>query len=198
MRQKLFWLFIGLVLGLLVFKFFPFFDSKKSNVRQESQMISFELQKLNKMVAVEKQYANLYSHQDAYDFLDFSFGEKKVILLVKTKVQVSYDLNQMKVELDSINKKIVIQKLPDAKFESFPSVEFKSLDQSIINQFTKDQLNQIKNKAALEIEKNIDKKELEEAAEVQLMENLSKVFLLAKVYNWQIENQTPIKLIPFD
>jgi hypothetical protein len=43
----------------------------------------------------------------------------------------------MKIEVDSINKKLVITELPDADIRITPSVEIQSLDDSFLIEFQK-------------------------------------------------------------
>ena len=61
--------------------------------------------------------------------------EKEIITFTKTNAQVSYDLNKMKLDVDSINKKLIISELPSADIKITPSVEIQSMDDSFFDRF---------------------------------------------------------------
>lgn len=171
--------------------YFIFGNQKKQNVAEASSTIAYGIQRLNKLVVAEQNYANFYSHKSSNSYLGnlISF-DKNLLLKVDLRVQASYDLSAMKIEMDSINQKIIINEIPDLKLETFPDVDFFEMKQSKLNQFSKEELNAIKKRAILAVEKKIDYTELRRQAQEQLFENLEEIYLLAKIYGWEVENNT--------
>lgn len=160
----------------------------------ESHVIAYEIQKLNKLIVAEQMFSDVYSHKSSRSLpglSDYFSFDKKVILLVNAKVQAIYDMKKLEVEVDSINKIIHINKVPAVEIQVYPDVQFYDLEQSRFNSFEKDELNSIKDRAIQHIQKTIDKPKLEREAHVQLIENLGEIYRVAKVYNWKIEDNTP-------
>lgn len=160
----------------------------------ESHVIAYEIQKLNKLIVAEQTFSDVYSHKSSRSLpglSDYFSFDKKVIFLVNAKVQATYDLKQLEVEVDSIDKIIKINKVPPVEIQIYPDVKFYDLEQSRFNSFEKDELNAIKERAVQHIEKTIDKPKLEREAHTQLIENLGEIYRVAKVYNWKIEDNTP-------
>ncbi|MDG4950218.1 DUF4230 domain-containing protein [Weeksellaceae bacterium KMM 9724] len=165
--------------------------TKKDTKVEATHTIAYGIERLNKMVVAEQNYANFYSHKSKTSYMGdlFSF-DKNLLLKVDIRAQASYDLKQMKVELDSINETIYIRSIPELKLETFSDVEFFEMNQSRLNQFTKDEINGIKKRAVEEVKKTIDQTDLKQQAHEQLISNLEDIYLLAKIYGWKIEDTT--------
>ena len=121
---------------------------------------------------------------------DIFSADKKVTLLVKAKAQATYDLKKMDIELDSVNKKIIIKSIPPVEIQVYPDVSFYDMDQSVFNKFSKDDLNGIKKRAVEHVEKTVDQTKLKQEAHQQLIQNLGDLYFLAKTYGWKIEDKT--------
>lgn len=166
-------------------------ESKKAS--EDSKVIAYQIQKMNKMVVAEQSLSEIYTHTSKKSLpgLESIYSaDKKVTLLINAKVQASYDLSQMKVELDSVNKKILIQSIPPVDVKVYPDVNFFDMDQSVFNKFGKDDLNGIKARGVAEVEKKIDKEKIKKEAHQQLIQNLKDIYQIAKIYGWEVEDQT--------
>lgn len=166
--------------------------SKEESKVEASHTIAYGIQRLNKLVVAEQNYSNFFSHKSKTSFLrDLISFDKDVLLKVEIRAQASYDLNKMQIEMDSINEIIYIRSVPPLVIETFPDVEFFEMNQSRLNQFSKDDLNAIKNRAVEEVEKSMNQTDLKQQAHDQLILNLEDIYLLAKIYNWEIVDSTP-------
>ena len=96
----------------------------------------------------------------------------------------------MDIELDSVNKKIIIKSIPPVEIQVYPDVSFYDMDQSVFNKFSKDDLNGIKKRAVEHVEKTVDQTKLKQEAHQQLIQNLGDLYFLAKTYGWKIEDKT--------
>lgn len=183
----------GILFGALL-TYFIMKQFQTNSSTNESHVIAYEIQKLNKLIVAEQTFSDVYSHKSSRSvplLEDYFSFDKKVILLVNAKVQATYDLKKLEIEVDSVDKVIHINKVPPVELEIYPDVQFYDLEQSRFNSFQKDELNAIKDRAVQHIEKTIDKQKLEREAHVQLIENLGEIYRVAKVYNWKIEDNTP-------
>lgn len=168
--------------------------NQRTETAENTHSIIYEIKKLNKLIVAEQSYSDVISHKNSIylPYLGnlFSF-DKKVLLLVDAKIQATYDLNKMDVKIDSAKKTIYILKIPELEIKTYPDIRFYDIEQSTFNTFNKDELNVIKEKSVEQINKKIDKKQLEKKAHQQLIENLHEIYLLAKAYNWKIVDETP-------
>lgn len=177
----------GIFLTWLVLRF-----TSKDSRSEASHTIAYGIERLNKLVVAEQNYANFYSHKSKSSYLgEFLSFDKTLLLKVDVRAQASYDLSQMEVQIDSVNEVIHIRKIPEVKIETFPDVEFFEMSQSMLNQFSKDDLNGIKQRAVAELVKTIDQTDLKQQAHEQLLQNLEEIYLLARIYGWEIRDDTP-------
>ena len=116
--------------------------------------------------------------------------EKELITFTKTNAQVSYDLNKMKLDVDSVNKKLIIKELPNAEIRIIPSVEIQSMDDSFLDRFDQKDLQKITKSAKDNAYKTVNQNRLRAEGRKQLLENLDNIFVLAKALNYTIEDQT--------
>jgi len=162
---------------------------KNEAISQQSNIILQNVKHLNKMVVAEAYYNEVYTYKNSdkylFDMLQF---DKNVILLVNAKAQISYDLNQMKIRLDSIHKVIKITDIPKEQVEIFPSIQYYDLQQSTLNQFDKEDLNRINTDAIAKIKSHINLTQLRLKAKKQLLENLQNLYALSKIYGWKVED----------
>ena len=191
--KKYFYLALGLLVGIFL-TYFLMKQFQTDSSTNESHVIAYEIKKMNKMIVAEQMFSDVYSHKNSRylpGLKDYFSFDKKVLLLVNAKVQATYDLSKLSIEIDSINQKIIIQKVPDVEIQTYPDVKFYDLEQSSLNSFSKDELNQIQSNAIQHIEKSIDQEKLKKEAHAQLIDNLGNLYLLGKAYGWEIVDQTP-------
>lgn len=178
----------GLAVSFIVFQI-----ASKDNKTTASHTIAYGIQRLNKLVVAEQNYSNITTSHSRNSFMDLDFvGTKsKIILKVDIRAQASYDLSKMQVEIDSVNEIIHIKRIPELQIETFPDVEFLDIDQGIFNQFTEEDINAIKSRAIKNVEKTMDITDLRQQAHEQLLQNLEEIYLLAHIYGWKIQDDTP-------
>jgi len=190
--KKHIFLGIGLLLGF-VLTFLLMRQIQENRISDHSHVIAYEIKRMNKMVVAEQNFSEIYSHKNSRSLpfiRDYFSFDKSVLLIVNAKVQATYDLNQLDIEIDDNNNKIIINSIPDLELQVYPDVQFYDVEQSRFNAFKKDELNQVKQNAIKEIEKKIDRNKLEQEAKEQLLQNLLDLYLLARSYDWGIEDRT--------
>lgn len=158
--------------------------------KSDYYILTNQISKMNKMVVLEQNTSSMQKTKMGYEVFGKEISSNSIITYTKTNAQVSYDLNKMKIEVDSINKKLIITELPDAEIRITPSVEIQSLDDSFINRISEKDIKNVTTKAKETAEKSIDQNQLRTEGRKQLMENLNNVFVLAKALNYEIEDKT--------
>ena len=193
--KKLTSYFFVFIIGAII-AYFYFINQQNQYKAEQVNVILTEIKNVSKLVVTESTFSEMYNYQDAdkYFFETISF-DKKVILSVNAKVQVSYDLSKMLIETDTINKKIIIKSLPKEDIFISPQISYFDLEQSRFNQFSKEELNEISKKSIAKIKETIDASTLKEESKNRLFIELKKIYTMANLLGWQLIDETENKTI---
>lgn len=168
--------------------------SKKTEdkVQNDYYIITNQIRKMNKMVVMEQDFSSIQKTKVTSQLLGGMLPniEKELITFTKTNAQVSYDLNKMKLEVDSVNRKVIIRELPAADIRIIPSVEIQSMDDSFLDRFNEKDLQKVTKSAKDNAYKTVNQQRLRAEGRKQLLENLDQLFVLARALNYEIEDQT--------
>lgn len=178
---------------LLFFMLKNLFSKDSEKTRNDFYIITNQITKMNKLVVVEQDFSSMQKTNMTSELLGGGIlppMEKEIITFTKTNAQVSYDLNKMKIDVDSINRKLIINELPNADIRITPNVEIQSMDDSFFNRFDQEDLKKITKTAKDNAYKTVNQNRLRDEGRKQLMENLSSIFVLAKALNYTIEDRT--------
>lgn len=184
---KYFSIFIfGFLIGKLVYD-----KEKKSEIQEEIQIISGGIKNLSKLVVSEGSFAEIYSFSDSkkyfYDVISF---DKKAIVSVNAKVEIGYDMSKLIVQIDSIGKQIIINKIPEETVTIIPEIKYFDLQESSFNSFSSEELNKLNKKSVEKIKENIEIIRLKRNAKNRLFAELSKIYQLSKTYGWSVVDNT--------
>jgi len=183
--------FAGVILMLLLFfSFKSCFSLSEKKEKSDYYLLTNQISKMNKLVVLEQNFSAMQKTKMSYEFFGKEMTSNSIITYTKTNAQVSYDLNKMKIEVDSINKKLVISELPNAEIRITPSVEIQSMDDSFFNRISEKDIKNVTQKAKQTAINSVDQNKLRNEGRTQLMENLNNIFVLAKALNYKIEDQT--------
>lgn len=191
-RNTIFAFVGGALLMLLLFLALKSFKPKNEDIQNDFYIITNQIKKMNKMVVVEQDFSSMQKTKVTSQI----FGgllpsmEKEIVTFTKTNAQVSYDLNKMKIDVDSVNKKLIIRELPNADIKITPSVEIQNMDDSFFDRFNENDLKKIQNNAKNNAVKTVNQNYLRDLGRKQLSENLSQIFVLAKALKYTIEDET--------
>ena len=184
---------LGAIAMLFVFLLWNSLTKKtEDKVQNDFYIITNQIRKMNKMVVMEQDFSSMQKTKITSQLLGGMLPnmEKELITFTKTKAQVSYDLNKMKLEVDSANKKLIIKELPNADIKITPSVEIQSMDDSFLDRFNQKDLQKVTKSAKDNAYKTVNQQRLRAEGRKQLLENLNSIFVLAKALNYKIEDQT--------
>ena len=178
---------------LLVFFIWNSITKKADDkVQNDFYIITNQIKKMNKMVVMEQDFSSMQKTKITSQLMGGMLPnmEKELITFTKTNAQVSYDLNKMKLEVDSVNKKLIIKELPNADIRIIPSVEIQSMDDSFLDRFDQKDLQKVTKSAKDNAYKTVNQERLRSEGRKQLLENLDHIFVLAKALNYTIEDRT--------
>lgn len=178
------------LLGFFIAKFW--YDKKqKIHKKEEIQVVVNSIKNLSKLVVSKGNFSEVYNYSDSkkyfYDYLSF---DKKAIITVNADVEVGYDLSKLEIQIDSIGKKIFINSIPEEEITINPDVKYFDLQQSQFNTFSREELNKINQKSIEKIKETIAITDLKKKAKVRLFEELSKIYQLSAIYNWEVIDNT--------
>ncbi|MCD1117222.1 DUF4230 domain-containing protein [Chryseobacterium turcicum] len=179
-----------LLMLILFFSFKSCFKMSEKTEKSDYYILTNQISKMNKMVVLEQDFSAMQKTKFGYEFLGKEMTSNSIITYTKTNAQVSYDLNKMKIEVDSIGKRLIVKELPNADIRITPSVEIQSLDDSFLNRISEQDIKNVQQKAKQAAIKSVDQNKLRSEGHQQLMENLNNIFVLAKALNYKIEDQT--------
>lgn len=182
---------VGILVGII------FLLKYKKDYRSEQvEIIQNGIKNVSKLVVAEESFTQFYQYTDSdkYLFETLNF-DKKVILIVNAKVLVSYDLKKMKIELDSINKKIIIKSIPKEELNIVPTYKYYDFQQSMFNSFTKEELNAVQKSSTEKLMKSLEVSKSKDVAKKRLLEELNQLWSVAKILGWKIEDQSENQLL---
>ncbi|KQR94646.1 hypothetical protein ASG01_01850 [Chryseobacterium sp. Leaf180] len=183
----------GIILMITVFFSFRSCFDFKINEKTESTdyyILTNQISKLNKMVVLEQDLSAMQKTKIAYKVFGSEVSSTNIITFTKTNAQVSYDLNKMKIDVDTINKKLIIRELPNPVIKVTPSVEIQAMDDSFINRISEKDIKNATQRAKNAGIKSVNQDKLKTEGKQQLMTNLNSIFVLAKALKYEIVDNT--------
>jgi Protein of unknown function (DUF4230) len=162
------------------------FFSKKSEPQQSAQIMLERVKKVCKLVTVEGQYSEVFSHNDYEGYFTF-FWDKKMILRVNATVSAGYDLEKVKFEADSSRKVIRIGPLPPPDILSIDhTVDYYDISEGIFTAFTPSEYTQI-NQRVKELIREEARQKLIPTAREQARETFDIIRAMAGGMGWTVE-----------
>ena len=184
---------LGVILTLLLVYFFRNIGKNDDQVSTDYYVLTNQISKMNKMVVIEQDFSNLQKTKITnllFGIKGLPSSEKEIVIFTKAKAQVTYDLKKMKIEVDSVDKKLIIKEIPNAEIKIFTDAEITSLDDSFFDRFSEEDFKRITNNARKNAEKTVDQNKLRTEGRKQLMTNFNEIFVLAKALNYEIVDET--------
>ena len=190
--KNIFIFLFGAFFSFLLAYFYINFNKEESQaINKDYYILNNQINKVNKMIVLEQNFSSFQTHKSSVFRLgDIEVFPKEMVLYSTAKAQVSYDLKKMKIEVDSIQKKLIIKELPSPEVKIFPEVKIHFMDDYAVNRFSKTDLNNILESVKRNMRKNINQEKLKSDAKKQLLSNLDELFVLARFLNYKIQDET--------
>jgi hypothetical protein len=176
------------VIIILAFKFCEFKKDDDTSLDYNTNLIQQQIVNVGKLVVTEGHFSEVvtYKNQQKY-MMDMLSFEKKALVIVNADVTVSYDLHQMKYDIDEKNKIITILSIPKEEIKISPDIKFYDVEQSQMNPFTGDDYNKINKSVKANLAKKIEKSSLKSNAQNRLISELSKILILTNTMGWKLQ-----------
>ncbi len=178
------------LIGFFIAKFWYQKDDNHQ-INEEIKVVLNSIKNMSKLVVASGNFSEVYNFSDSkkyfYDYVSF---DKQAIISINAKVEVGYDLSKLAIKIDSLAKKIYINKIPNEEIIISPDVRYFDLQQSQFNTFSKEDLNKINIKSIEKIKQTVKVTNLKKEAKARLFEEISKIYQLSAIYNWQVVDNT--------
>lgn len=175
--------------ALLLFGFKKCFNTGVKE-KNDYYILTNQITKMNKMVVVEQDFSTMQKTKLSYEVLGQKVSDNEIATLTKTNAQVSYDLNKMKIQVDSIGKQLIIEELPAPDIRISPNVEILSMNDSFFNRIKEDQIKKVTKTAKDKAYQSVNQEQLKADGKKQLLENLDNIMVLAKALDYKIVDKT--------
>ncbi len=147
-----------------------------------------QIKKVAKLVTVEGNISEIYTHKDKVPFMGWGpYSEKKAMIKVDAKVMAGYDLEKMTYAIDEKTKTITITSLPEPEIMSIDDdLSYYDISEGYWNSFSEEDYNKI-NRNIKEYIRNVAKDgEIMDAARQQGLDLLVSMQELVSLSGWQL------------
>jgi len=172
---------------ILLFRYCEF---KKDDDATEinTNLIQQQIVNVGKLIVTEGHFAQVLTYKDQDDyFAGLVSFKKKALLIVNADVTVSYDLRQVKYDVDEKSKTITILNIPKEEIKISPDIKFYDVEQSKFNAFTGEDYNKINASVRKNLARKIEQSTLKTNAQNRLVSELSKVLILTNSMGWTLK-----------
>lgn len=188
LRKRILYLIFAVIGALLLFKYCELKKGDTAVIDYDTNLIQQQIVNVGKLVVTEGHFAQVltYKDQDKY-FMDLISFDKKALIVVNADVTVSYDLRQMRYDIDEKTKTITILHIPKEEIKISPDIKFYDVTQSKLNQFTGDDYNKINKSVRANLAKKMETSSLKANAQNRLISELSKILILTNTMGWKLQ-----------
>ena len=178
---------VGVIVAIILMFRFCDFKKEESDFEYNSNLIQQQIVNVGKLIVTEGHFSEVltYKDQDKYLMNMISF-EKKALIVVNADVTVSYDLRQVKYDIDEKNKIVTITYIPEEEIKISPDIKFYDIQQSRMNPFSGDDYNKVNKTVKANLQKKIEKSTLKSNAKNRLVSELSKILILTNSMGWTL------------
>ena len=179
---------IILVATFLGWKLKSVFSARQSITEVTSSTIINQIKNVSKLVTVEGQISEIYSHKDKKPIpFTWAYSEKKAIVKVEAKVLVGYDLEKMTYEVDEVSKMITITSLPKPEVISIDDeISYYDIENGYFNVFEEKDYNLINKKVKNLIRQMAEESDIMPRAEKQGLGMLVSIKEMMHLGGWTL------------
>lgn len=188
LRKRIIYGVFAVIAVLLLFKYCQFKKADTATIEYDSNLIQQQIVNVGKLIVTEGHFSQVltYKDKDKY-FMDLISFDKKALIVVNADVTVSYDLRQMKYDINQETKTITILSIPKEEIKISPDIKFYDVTQSNFNHFTGEDYNKINKSVKANLAKKMETSSLKSNAQNRLISELSKILILTNTMGWKLQ-----------
>lgn len=170
-----------------IYDYFKTKDDVNEGLYAQSALLEKQLKSVSKLVVTEASYAKVYNYYDKDTYgLDIFYSEKRVLIISNAKVQISYNLRELKYDLDPASKTITITYIPKPELTIDPNLQYYRMENGYFNKFQSNDLNDYKKRITEDLRKKITASDAMKNAENRLLSELSQIYVLTSSMEWTL------------
>jgi len=163
-------------------------NAQKEQVEINSSIIREQINNVGKLVVVEGNYSQVLNYKNTrQNYLRIFPANKKALVIINSKVTVSYDMRLLETEVDENRRAVIIHSIPQEEINIYPEIEYYDISQDYFNQFTADDYNKIKATVHNIIEEKVRQSDLKERARANFISELQRIYILTNAMGWTLE-----------
>ncbi len=189
---------IALAIGACLLVFFitrEIYRDEAAPPEENSTVLLEQVRKVMKLVTVEGDFIELYSREDSWNYSDWLARmpgfKKKIMLRVKARASVGYDLSGSRLVTDEERHTIYLDLPAEPAVLSLEhDIDYYDLDEGVFNHFAPQELTAINAEAKKRIRDKIATSGLFKKAEEQRAEVVALVRALVESKGWKFQEGT--------
>ncbi|MCB9257381.1 MAG: DUF4230 domain-containing protein [Chitinophagales bacterium] len=177
-----------LILGMLALILFVFlyFRNEEAKKEEQASIILEKIEEVQKLILVEGSFAEVYTYkQEENLFFDLFPVEKKVIVVIKAKASIAYDLSLVDFSLDKEKQKVIIKGRPKEQIIIEPKIQYYDIQQSKFYPLSAKDFSSIQARAVELIEDQVRASTLPQIASDRLGEVLEQIIFTSENLGWE-------------
>lgn len=160
---------------------------EKEDLVAQTALIRNQIEHTSKLVVTELSYAKVYTYENTRKYgWDFFNAQKKAIVISEPKVQISYDLKQLKYDLDPKSKSINLTYIPEPEININPNLNFYNIQDEVLNRFEAKDYNKIQKDIVSKIRSEILADPELKNAQNRLLSELSTIYVMTNSMGWTL------------
>jgi hypothetical protein len=170
-------------------------SNQRDQTEVNSSIIREQINNVGKLVVVEGNYSQVLNYKNTrQNYLRIFPASKKALVIINSKVTISYDMRQLDTEVNEELKRVIIHSIPSEEINIYPEIEYYDITQDYFNQFTAQDYNKIKSTVHNIIEEKVNQSDLKERARNNFIAELQRIYILTNTMGWTlVYNDQPIE-----
>jgi hypothetical protein len=171
---------------------YQYFAPKNRSVESASVLLE-KIQAVAKLVTVEGQFSEIYNYSEYQGYFTF-FWDKKILVRVRATVSAGYDLNNLHMEADPVNKVIHMSAMGAPQILSIDhTLDYYDISQGLFSTFTPEDYTRINQRAKDMIRDQAMKSNLLPAAQEQATKIMDLIRFMVENAGWKLEIKEGLK-----
>ena len=178
----------GMLLAALLAGLVFHVQRERRDREEEASVLLHQINAINTLMLVEANLSEVYTFRDTRDpFYGLWPQEKSVILIVRARAMVGYDLDEMDYTIDPRERRVTVRSVPEPEIIIEPHIEFYDIEQSTFNRFTPRDFTTANERAMTLLRKEVERSGLEREARDRLESALESLVFASNTLGWDVE-----------
>lgn len=168
---------------------YRFLIPEKTVPEENASVLLEKIRTVVKLTTVEGEFSEIYSYKQSSGYM--LLPDKKALVRVQAVVAAGYDLSNLNIEADSVNRILRIGPVPEAQILSIDhDLDYYDISAGIFMEFSPEDYNYINQKAKSLIREKALQSDLLPAARKQADQVFELIRFMAESTGWKVEIRT--------